>query len=86
MGFQGLAMLKPGAAIDGDCEGRSMTKHYNEANPGKLLGGKTGEQGRRHVDESIIQSAVKAAMQRAGPYMSGNCITFFGQTVGLIGA
>jgi integron integrase len=37
---------------------------------------KTGEQGRHHVDESIVQKAIKAAVRRAGITKHATCHTF----------
>jgi len=37
---------------------------------------KTGEQGRHHVDESIIQKAVKTAVEKAGITKHATCHTF----------
>ena len=37
---------------------------------------RTGEQGRHHVHESIIQKAVKAAVRRAGLTKRATCHTF----------
>ena len=36
----------------------------------------TGEQGRHHVDESIVQKAVKAAVRKAGIAKHATCHTF----------
>ncbi len=36
----------------------------------------TGEQGRHHVDESILQKAVKAAVRKAGIAKHATCDTF----------
>jgi integron integrase len=37
---------------------------------------KTGEQGRHHIDESIIQKAVKSAVEKAGITKHATCHTF----------
>jgi site-specific recombinase XerD len=36
----------------------------------------TGQQGRHHVDESIIQKAIRGAVRRAGITKRGTCHTF----------
>jgi site-specific recombinase XerD len=37
---------------------------------------KTGEEGRHHVDESLVQKAVRTAVARAGPMKRASCHTF----------
>ncbi len=37
---------------------------------------KTGEEGRHHVDESLVQKAVRTALTRAGPIKRATCHTF----------
>lgn len=37
---------------------------------------KTGQQGRHHIDESILQKAVKSAVREAGIIKNASCHTF----------